>query len=179
MSESALPRDATVADTLEALARRCEIERPDRGLDLDIGTAMGWRLERSGDSHFADWFSPEGETGPDYAPPYYTTSLDSAVTLVPEDCGFKIETDDWDAMDPPCPLPPSVYASVHDKQCTRHARKDSRSPRSDDRKKRRGIWAPTHHNVRAATPALALCAAALRARAALAREADTHNGGDK
>jgi len=104
--------------TLLALAERCEqAAGPDRELDARI-----YILITGGSADDADYAA----TDPDVTcnPPPYTASLDAAVTLVPEGCG-------WMVM--------SSAAKV-------------------------GVW-PSH----GATPALALCAAALRARASMAQ----------
>ncbi len=93
--------------TLLALAERCEqAAGPDAGLDLAIWTTL---LDTPGFQPLSPWRTD------------YTVSLDAAVTLVPEGCG-------WMVMG--------------------NAAKVGRLPS------------------RAATAALALCAAALRARAA-------------
>jgi len=111
----------------DLLYRVLEGSGPDRELDAEIAVLIGGWERR--------WFGGDGHPSPgfywrkgDYSwtkdgdtPPYSTASLDAAVTLVPEECG-------WMVM--------SSAAKV-------------------------GVW-PSH----GATPALALCAAALRAGAA-------------
>lgn len=159
-----------VQNALIALAVRCEMEEPSRELDRAIFNAVVVPLH--------PYTMVDGRaclrrlsTGELEAVSFsnYATSLDAAVTLVPEECGFKIETDDWDAMSPAPNLPPSTFAAVHDKARTRSARKEATTPQFDDWQKNRGIHAHTHYCARAATPALALCAAALRARAEIGR----------
>jgi hypothetical protein len=99
--------------TLLALAERCEqAAGPDAGLDLAIWKALS---EMPGFKHPSPIWRFD-----------VTESLDAAVTLVPEECG-------WMVM--------NSAAKV-------------------------GVW-PSH----GATPALALCAAALRARAAMVHPA--------
>jgi hypothetical protein len=114
--------------TLLALAERCEqAAGPDRELDAEIALAAGWERKWNDSDKPHGWYWRRG----DYSwtaemegiPPNYTASLDAAVTLVPEGCGWMVMGN---------------AAKV-------------------------GRW-PS----RGATPALALCAAALRARAAAA-----------
>jgi hypothetical protein len=137
--------------TLLALADRCEqAAGPDRELDVAIARALGWKPLYRDD--YSKWWPPAAVEDsrarkrsilhhPTQPLPAFTASLDAAVTLVPEGC-------DWH-----CQSNPSVtacWASV--------------SP------VKRGIelleWGSGMR--RASTPALALCAAALRARAAMA-----------
>lgn len=141
-----LPAVALAADLcqrINALAARCEVEEPSRDLDCAIAKAMGWTIQQSG--YFLDWYSPEGVTGPEVQPSFYTASLDAAVTLVPE--GFR-----WVAG----PLPMDrggANASVW---------RDSRNPKE------------CAFNIEGRTPALAICAAALRARAVLIPKQEGH-----
>ncbi len=112
--------------TLLALAERCEqAAGPSNGLDAEIALAIGYTHERRGTERARWWRTPSGQqlafVGYKNHPPFFTGSLDAAVPLVPEGCG-------WMVM--------SRAAKV-------------------------GVW-PSH----GATPALALCAAALRAWAA-------------
>jgi hypothetical protein len=118
--------------TLLALAERCEqAAGPDRELNQDItkllvpNNATHIYRSRRGWSFFV-YDSGKGIEWLENQP--YTASLDTAVTLVPEGCG-------WMVM--------SSAAKV-------------------------GVW-PSH----GATPALALCAAALRARAMAQPSSDT------
>jgi hypothetical protein len=112
--------------TLLALAERCEqAAGPDRELDAEIALAIGYTREKKGRERIAWWRNPKGQQigydGWHNFPPSFTASLDAAVTLVPEGCGWMVMNN---------------AAKV-------------------------GRW-PS----RGATPALALCAAALRAKAA-------------
>lgn len=169
----------TTPEALGALADRVEREKPSYMLDaliereinpdkkvlFDAGSvqppirkAVYGLLRDFPLENWNDWYAIAQHIGAED----YTTSLDSAVTLVPEGFGYKIATDDWDAMVPPPDLSPSVYASLHNKRRTREAREEK-----SDRLLKTGIFANTHHPARAATAAQALTAAALRARAAL------------
>ncbi len=112
--------------TLLALADRCEqAAGPDRELDAEIALAIGYTHERRGTERARWWRTPSGQqlayVGYKNHPPFFTGSLDAAVTLVPEGCGWMV---------------------------MKNVAKVGRWPK------------------RAATSALALCAAALRARAA-------------
>ena len=110
-------------DELLELADRCEMEHDimSSPLDVDIARAVGVqpiRVFRGGIDADEEW-------------PPYTTSLDSAVTLVPEGCAWRAGC----AID----FTPVAVVFGHD----------------------------VHADADASTPALALCAAALRARASL------------
>jgi hypothetical protein len=117
--------------TLLALAERCEqAVGPDRELDVAIARALDWKPLYRDD--YSKWWPPAAVEDsrarkrsilhhPTQPLPKFTASLDDALTLVPEECG-------WMVM--------NSAAKV-------------------------GVW-PSH----GATPALAFCAAALRARAA-------------
>jgi hypothetical protein len=111
---------------LLTLAERCEREEPSDALDWAIAQAT----------------TPPGVRGWYQKP--YTTSLDAAVTLVPEDWNWTVERYCFDAVMPY--REPGAKASVW---------RDSRNPRE------------RFFYIEAKTPALALCAAALRARAAM------------
>ncbi len=67
----------TDAATLLALAERCEREEPGCELNDAIAFAVGWRLNET-----IWWNPPDGDWSLEV--PRYTTSLDAAVTLVPE-----------------------------------------------------------------------------------------------
>jgi hypothetical protein len=112
----------THAATLIALAERCEqATGPDLEIDARIEAQLvGWKFDAMRESGYAVR---------DFEAPAYTTSLDAAMTLVPEGC--------------------SVHAFFQ--------------PRKIGHKVEIGCG---HVCEKAATPALALCAAALRARAA-------------
>jgi hypothetical protein len=105
--------EMTKADELNALADRCEREEPSHNLNCSIGCAV--------------------DAEPGVMPPAYTTSLDAAVTLVPE--GWN-----WGVWSNGCAMTWSDIPSTH-----------------------------VQANRRNLPPALALCAAALRARAALSQ----------
>lgn len=133
-------------DALLALAERCEkASGPDDVLDADIFQAMRpelasdpWkRVTYPNGKHpfFVDDSDP-GMMGI-ASPPRFTASLDAALTLVPK--GHKWTLHSADDRDTPC-----AYC-VPDM---------GRLP-----------WPVWVNDVHAATPALALCAAALRARA--------------
>lgn len=118
--------------TLLALAERCEqAAGPDRELDAEIAVALfGGEIIWKTANWTMDSYPARRVQNSDYiggyqnaAIPVYTESLDAAVTLVPEGCGWMVMGN---------------ASKV-------------------------GVW-PSH----GATPALALCAAALRARAAAA-----------
>ena len=106
------------------LALRVEaLSGPERHVDADIAEALGWH-QYSGDN----WIGPLGQI----AVPSYTVSLDAAMTLVPEGCGW------------------SLAQATYEKSYGCIESGDDRTPDLE---------------ARAATPALALCAAALRALA--------------
>ena len=138
------------------LADRCKREEPSRDLDLAILNAIHapspeW-VWRSGDETITRLVYGEGAPGnPVCSLDAYTTSLDAAVTLVPEGCS-------WDVR----------FRSHHDcavdvgeDWATRHPTKHSAHVW---RMAHRGLY-DIRENGTAKTPALALCAAALRARA--------------
>lgn len=127
---------------LESLARRVETEEPSRELDAEIAVASGQYVRERRDKDRLDWFYKVGgaryerrsiyPAAPDGAP-RYTSSLDSAVSLVPEGWSHLMA---WNADGCVCDV---------------HSR-----PLGDFT----GIW-PAH--AKAPTPAQALTAAALRA----------------
>jgi hypothetical protein len=128
--------------TLLELAERCEAATgPDREIDEAIVlTALGWKRAdyKRGGSTIRAW--DNGEYRQERTPDFYTASLDAAMQLVPEGFDWAIGYDGLAADDLPC-----------------------------------GNWAWCRNEYQphdyaddlivAATPALALCAAALRARA--------------
>ncbi len=132
----------------DLIARVEAAEGPDRGLDADIELALGnWTPE-----HHEAWhrFQECGEAAnPPFCQPVdpqrLTGSLDAAMTLVPEGCLFVVRTV-WDKMKP------AGFGSV------------SIYEKGEFGGHERLYWMAEHQAV-AATPALALCAAALRARA--------------
>lgn len=118
---------------LLALADRCEREEPSAALNEAIALAAGWRTVFL---HGEPWWSPPGSLEWVMGIDAYTTSLDAAVTLVPEH---------WDWM-------VHLYSAIEG-----HASQYVLAV----------VGIPgTHAEIMAATPAMALCAAALRARAA-------------
>jgi hypothetical protein len=127
---------------LIALADRCEAaEGADRDLDEAIALALGWSSVPN--PTFAGglvgrWLLPDGSmTGQIDALPKFTASLDAAMTLVPEGQASAVGTMAF---------------------------------RNDPRKPWACIWSEQGEplwRADAATPALALCAAALRARASM------------
>lgn len=132
--------------TLLALAERCETaEGPDRELEYAIFRALHpkyagpeWKPYAGGLRHVGDSSDARSLPPPHLTPSRFTASLDTAVTLVPE--GWKWTLHSADAAGPPC-----AYC-VPDM---------GRLP-----------WPLWVNDITAATPTLALCAAALRARAA-------------
>ena len=112
-------------DELLALADRCEREEPGRFLDAKIELLF---VEHDGQAFpHPDGWVLGGRAQPVKARPF-TTSLDAAVTLVPESAGAYCAGKAATAVG-------HCFASVDNEEC----------------------WAKT--------PALALCAAALKARA--------------
>jgi hypothetical protein len=136
--------------TLLALAERCEqAAGPDRELDVAIARALGWKPLYRDD--YSQWWPPAAVADarerkrsilhhPTQPLPMFTASLDAAVTLVPE--GYY-----WQA--------------ANGKR--RHSEPQACADLFVAHGPTRGDMSFT---VDAATPALALCAAALRARAA-------------
>jgi len=131
--------------TLLALAERCEqAAGPDRELDVAIALACGIVTSREGDCFYGHKYYSVMVLDYDYddteyrAPelPSYTASLDAAITLVPEGWGWAVSTT---LAGLPCAYghPPGNGLAVS--------------------------WID---DTPAATPALAMCAFALRARAA-------------
>jgi hypothetical protein len=154
--------DLSVADVLEGLAARCEsASGPDRELDALIRAAVfaptGAAVAQSPIN--GAWCTYHGEyQGKPRLYEYpglnqerrlgeFTASLDAAMTLVPEECGWIAG---WGQVLPDEPMGGA--------QITRHARFIGYGENYD-----------TIAVAEAVTPALALCAAALRAAAAKAR----------
>lgn len=73
-------------DELLELADRCEREEASRELDCAVAKATGWSFNNR--HAIFCWRDPGGKYQTDF--PYYTTSLDAAVTLVPE--GWRLST---------------------------------------------------------------------------------------
>src|SRR5690348_12265025 len=124
-----------LAERLTELADRCEKasgrqEDGGYGLDSDIARAFGWTYHLREETHSWQWQHPTNPLHKQASPPRYTSSLDAAMTLVPEGMQGQVQSGN-----------------------------------------RPGAWVGTEggdapdFNV-AATPALALCAASLRSRAA-------------
>lgn len=134
----------TTASDFLALAERCEREQPSRELDAAIATAIGWadvRLEYVS-SFTQDWHGlAVGETEGVDLVPLWTRSLDAAASLVPAEGVAWWEIN----VEKPWPVEAGTRAAI---------------VLDDDRL--------DHADALASTPALALCVAALRARAALA-----------
>lgn len=82
-------------DQLVVLADRCEraeLLQPDGGykLDADIARELGWtNRRREGYGHW-QWHHPSNANHICALPPAYTSSLDAAVTLVPEGMAYAI-----------------------------------------------------------------------------------------
>lgn len=134
------------AEDIEALAVRVEAATgADRELDEAIAEALGW--SRIPNPTFAGglvgrWAKPDGSWTGHNGPPQYTASIDAAMSLVPEGWRWTIFHEGVVS------LKPDVAFCGHPKH-----RQNGIEKRAD-----------------AATPALALTAAALRARAHSIRE---------
>jgi hypothetical protein len=122
-----------VESGLLELAAKCEkATEPDRELDCGIAVHFGWRIKSYGA------IGPVWRNG--VSPPDYTTSLDAAMTLVPEG---------WTAWQLRSRRRKTVFVATLSRLV------DDIDEEFDEEE-------VTAH---AATPALALCAAALRAQA--------------
>jgi hypothetical protein len=121
------------ADTAGIIERLRNATGADRELDRDIAEAVGY--EWPGMSPSALRLMAEGERRGMIVAPFYTASIDHALSLVPEDMGFSICTHIRG-------LPPGAMVSV-----------DEGDPERDVQ-------------ANGATPAIALCIAALLARQA-------------
>lgn len=130
---------------LIALAARCEAaEGANRELDCLIATALGWREVPN--PTFAGglvgrWYRADGTMSDHFGVPRYTALLDAAMTLVPEGWIVALE----------------IFPEEGSEALLR-----------DDRINPVRL---SNQEASAATPALALCAAALRARAAHTEDA--------
>lgn len=117
---------------LTPLISKLEAAGPSRELDAEIASAVGWVLTAYGwqDAQGMSW-SPPGASMPQYgALPSFSSSLDAAMTLVPDRFGWLVGSDgEAEVFEIEAGTPRHTAAYVN----------------------------------RAATPALALCAAALRA----------------
>ncbi len=128
---------------MKALIQRVEkAEGPDRELDADIALATGWERGEAG----AFWREPGARLWSGYYP-NPTASLDAAVSLVPEG-KLWVRLDDWTG-----PMEDGTAAPLSSASVYLHAR-------NADGERLSGV-------ARARTPALALCAAALRALLAM------------
>ena len=56
-----------------------------RELEMQIGILLGWKAPHAKYAEWGMWLSPGGESE---QLPWFTTSLDAALTLVPEGCGW-------------------------------------------------------------------------------------------
>lgn len=117
----------------EALARRVETEEPSYDLDDAILHAIGQQWTHP--------LMPKDAIGQPNGPPFFTTSLDAAVTLVPERMGVVLV---WSKRGAIVSLSTMPLGEVEEQS-----------------------WYP---QVKAATPAAALTAAALRALAQEAKD---------
>ena len=126
---------------MEDLIKRIEAaDGPDRGLDAEICEAMGFTVV----GHYRRG-SNEPIRGYSWQPvPRYTSSIDAAMTLVPE--GWRLQLSEWDHEDLRAKGP---WQAILERNGTRGDFMEP-APRCDHAK----------------TPALALCAAALRAKTA-------------
>jgi len=131
-------------EALHRMAERCEqASGPDRELDRDIGfAALGWKTYQHGE--FSLICGHDGESWADHPGStytFFTASIDAALTLVPE--GFQWLLEHMARTDKAILYSAQVASATSNKM------------RGDK------VWW-------VATPALALCAAALRARASAA-----------
>ena len=127
---------------LNALAAKVEgLSGPCRGTDAEIAIALGWSRQSPPSLKFYYWFNPKGERRD---PERFTHSLDAALTLVPDAC-LAMTRQLWDGNNKAGHAVINSYTA---------------SGEEPDGK----MWAGDFTAV-AATAALALTAAALRARA--------------
>lgn len=121
-----------------------------RELDYAIAKEIGWRF--SGETEFKEYgvFWRDATTDEWKQLPWWTTSFDAALTLVPEGhrCSFDIPGEEDDKNHATVVKYSQVLEAVNLKAKTEEINK---------------LW---NHSY-AATPALALCIAALRARQAM------------
>lgn len=134
--------------SLIELAERVEkVSGPDRDVEEDIARALGWSPVPN-PTHAGGlvgrWYDSNGKMSGMEGPPLFTRSLDAAMTLVPEGCLATVRHL-WGGSER------CGYAIVHT-YC-------------DDAEECDGKLHLDDYVSLAATPALALCAAALRARA--------------
>lgn len=83
----------------ELIARLEKATGPDRELDAEIASAVGW-CPRDGYTRQSDnsWRSPSGDISGVTWAPQYTASIDAARTLVPENFSFELTQS---AVEPP------------------------------------------------------------------------------
>ena len=128
----------------ELITKLEKATEPDRELDAIIAIASGIkhrsRHTTSGINKGREWLvdSHAGVETWKHHPPAYTSSLDAALTLVPEGAVWSVQTD--------YELPGRAHIN--------HL-----IPIADER-----LRPPSNFNVDGATPAIALCIAALKAR---------------
>lgn len=123
-------------EVLLALADRCEREGPSEELDREIAKAAGWKVNPR--HAIFCWIRPDGKYVMGVLP--FTTSLDAAVSLVPEGCSITISI-------------PGAYAGGHYAMLCL----PMQGP------------IPPRHTGKASTTPLSLCAASLRARASISK----------
>lgn len=143
--------------SLNELAARVEaLQGPCRKTDAAIFRAIdaplpaefaGKKIALTFDEARSAFFMEMGDMVVRYEPPKYTASIDAAMTLVPEGCEWMLETDYQRRGDP-------ITANINwlDVDGIEHS------------------WATGH------SPALALCAASLRALSALGQSRSSMGG---
>lgn len=68
----------------DLLSRLSSAEEGSRELDAEVAYAVGWRSRIENPIYPAWWCSPGGNEYLAFEQPHYTTSIDVALTLVPE-----------------------------------------------------------------------------------------------
>lgn len=124
---------------------------PDRELANDVLFACGWSAHEigMGDVRSTVWTSPDGHDHLDGDHPDPTRSLDAALTLVPGGWAWSVHSE-------------SIYATGH--------HKDPRAELAQPVETQFGPGFGIRAQINAKTPAIALCIAALKARAASERD---------
>jgi hypothetical protein len=151
--------------SLSELAERCEkATGPDRELSAAIAlTVHDWLHEVEGNKplncRIRNRFGSLVYIGSVSTDMDYTASIDAAMKLVPEGCSATV----WTAGPRGFTTGPAARLFSY--------------PKDPEAEGGYAIRALSDHEITAATPALAVCAAALRARGAVTNEdsADTHN----
>jgi hypothetical protein len=146
MKESVQPQAPAPIEpsVLFALAERCEREEPSRELDAEIAVALGHHVEWKQANYTMtafpaiSWRPPHPYAGMREPCPQWTTSLDAAVTLVPASKPMSRHVHQQDNG--------SWWVELRDGYCTSYDKVFIAS---------------------AKTEPMAICAAALRARAAM------------